>query len=125
MLIPAFTCKESFLAVTCLVSVYLLFFYWEKPNVKCFILSLWVHLSSRLVPLCLSSSTTLCQPTDFATVAKECTDFHFPCLEEQLEEVQQVVLYARAQRSSKHKDQPGETFQPGGPEILGNKSDYS
>uniref|UniRef100_A0A3Q1IR28 CL004 protein n=1 Tax=Anabas testudineus TaxID=64144 RepID=A0A3Q1IR28_ANATE len=44
---------------------------------------------------------------DFATVAKECTDFHFPCLEEQLEEVQQVVLYARAQRSSKEKDQPG------------------
>ncbi|KAM9375959.1 ferry endosomal RAB5 effector complex subunit 3 [Pholidichthys leucotaenia] len=42
---------------------------------------------------------------DFATVAKECTDFHFPCLEEQLEEVQQVVLYARAQRSSKQKDQ--------------------
>uniref|UniRef100_A0A3P9ISH8 Chromosome 12 open reading frame 4 n=1 Tax=Oryzias latipes TaxID=8090 RepID=A0A3P9ISH8_ORYLA len=43
---------------------------------------------------------------DFATVAKECTDFHFLSLEEQLEEVQQVVLYARAQRSSKHKDQP-------------------
>ncbi|XP_029008972.1 protein C12orf4 homolog [Betta splendens] len=43
---------------------------------------------------------------DFATVAKECTDFHFPCLEKQLEEVQQVVLYARAQRSSKQKDQP-------------------
>uniref|UniRef100_A0A3P8RKM3 FERRY endosomal RAB5 effector complex subunit 3 n=1 Tax=Amphiprion percula TaxID=161767 RepID=A0A3P8RKM3_AMPPE len=43
---------------------------------------------------------------DFATVAKECTDFHFQCLEEQLEEVQQVVLYARAQRSSKQKDQP-------------------
>nr|XP_020459982.1 protein C12orf4 homolog isoform X2 [Monopterus albus] len=43
---------------------------------------------------------------DFATVAKECTDFHFPCLEEQLEEVQQVVLYARAQRSSKQKEQP-------------------
>ncbi|XP_028264286.1 ferry endosomal RAB5 effector complex subunit 3 [Parambassis ranga] len=43
---------------------------------------------------------------DFATVAKECTDFHFHCLEEQLEEVQQVVLYARAQRSSKQKDQP-------------------
>ncbi|KAM4734557.1 ferry endosomal RAB5 effector complex subunit 3 [Anableps anableps] len=41
---------------------------------------------------------------DFATVAKECTDFHFLSLEEQLEEVQQVVLYARAQRSSKHKD---------------------
>uniref|UniRef100_A0A671UW29 FERRY endosomal RAB5 effector complex subunit 3 n=1 Tax=Sparus aurata TaxID=8175 RepID=A0A671UW29_SPAAU len=36
---------------------------------------------------------------DFATVAKECTDFHFHCLEGQLEEVQQVVLYARAQRS--------------------------
>lgn len=47
--------------------------------------------------------------TDFATVAKECTDFHFPCLEEQLEQVQQVVLYARAQRSSKQKDQPGST----------------
>lgn len=47
--------------------------------------------------------------TDFATVAKECTDFHFPCLEEQLDEVQQVVLYARAQRSSKQKEQPGET----------------
>uniref|UniRef100_A0A7N8X9X0 CL004 protein n=1 Tax=Mastacembelus armatus TaxID=205130 RepID=A0A7N8X9X0_9TELE len=45
---------------------------------------------------------------DFATVAKECTDFHFPCLESQLEEVQQVVLYARAQRSSKQKDQPGD-----------------
>uniref|UniRef100_A0A3Q3VPF0 Uncharacterized protein n=1 Tax=Mola mola TaxID=94237 RepID=A0A3Q3VPF0_MOLML len=43
---------------------------------------------------------------DFATVAKECTDFHFPCLEEQLDEVQQVVLYARAQRSSKQKEQP-------------------
>ncbi|KAK7891143.1 hypothetical protein WMY93_023106 [Mugilogobius chulae] len=41
---------------------------------------------------------------DFATVAKECTDFHFLCLEEQLEDVQQLVLYARAQRSSK-KDQ--------------------
>ncbi|XP_072290844.1 ferry endosomal RAB5 effector complex subunit 3 isoform X2 [Eucyclogobius newberryi] len=42
---------------------------------------------------------------DFATVAKECTDFHFLCLEEQLEDVQQLVLYARAQRSSKQKDQ--------------------
>lgn len=50
---------------------------------------------------------------DFATVAKECTDFHFPCLEEQLEEVQQVVLCARAQRSSKQKDQP-ETQRNGG-----------
>ncbi|CAF98892.1 unnamed protein product, partial [Tetraodon nigroviridis] len=43
---------------------------------------------------------------DFATVAKECTDFHFPCLEEQLDEVQQVVLYARAQRSGKQREQP-------------------
>ncbi|XP_061891405.1 protein C12orf4 homolog [Entelurus aequoreus] len=43
---------------------------------------------------------------DFATVAKECTDFHFPAMEQQLEEVQQVVLYARAQRSSKQKEQP-------------------
>ncbi|XP_077371712.1 ferry endosomal RAB5 effector complex subunit 3 isoform X5 [Festucalex cinctus] len=47
---------------------------------------------------------------DFARVAKECTDFHFPCLEEQLEEVQQVMLYARAQRSSKQKEQPGEFY---------------
>ncbi|KAL4659445.1 hypothetical protein GN956_G2658 [Arapaima gigas] len=43
---------------------------------------------------------------DFATVSKECTDFHFPSLEEQLDVVQQVVLYARAQRSSKQRDQP-------------------
>ncbi|KAM3869827.1 ferry endosomal RAB5 effector complex subunit 3 [Diretmus argenteus] len=50
---------------------------------------------------------------DFATVSKECTDFHFPRLEEQLEVVQQVVLYARAQRSSKQKDQP-EVLQNGG-----------
>ncbi|XP_031159706.2 protein C12orf4 homolog isoform X1 [Sander lucioperca] len=42
---------------------------------------------------------------EFATVAKECTDFHFPCLEAQLDEVQQVELYARAQRSSKQKEQ--------------------
>ncbi|XP_041694114.1 protein C12orf4 homolog isoform X2 [Coregonus clupeaformis] len=46
---------------------------------------------------------------DFATVSKECTDFHFPRLDEQLEVVQQVVLYARAQ-TSKHKDQPGEFY---------------
>ncbi|KAM8891334.1 ferry endosomal RAB5 effector complex subunit 3 isoform 1-T1 [Spinachia spinachia] len=43
---------------------------------------------------------------DFATVAKECTDFHFPFLEAQLDEVQQVLLYARAQRSSKQKEHP-------------------
>lgn len=30
-------------------------------------------------------------------------------MEEQLEEVQQVLLYARAQRSSKQKEQPGQT----------------
>ncbi|XP_070594482.1 ferry endosomal RAB5 effector complex subunit 3 [Erythrolamprus reginae] len=40
---------------------------------------------------------------DFATVSQECTDFHFPGVQEQLEVVQQVVLYARAQRSSKVK----------------------
>ncbi|KAM9228954.1 ferry endosomal RAB5 effector complex subunit 3 isoform 1-T1 [Dugong dugon] len=41
---------------------------------------------------------------DFATVCQECTDFHFPRIEEQLEIVQQVVLYARTQRSSKLKE---------------------
>lgn len=41
--------------------------------------------------------------SDFATVCQECTDFHFPGIQEQLEVVQQVVLYARAQRSSKSK----------------------
>ncbi|KAF3689109.1 Protein C12orf4 -like protein [Channa argus] len=58
---------------------------------------------------------------EFATVAKECTDLHFPCLEEQLEEVQQVVLYARAQRSSKQKDQPVVSFN----EITRNGEDKS
>lgn len=43
-------------------------------------------------------------------MAQECTDFHFHCMEEQLEEVQQVLLYARAQRSSKQKEQPGQTL---------------
>ncbi|XP_062403136.1 protein C12orf4 homolog [Sardina pilchardus] len=43
---------------------------------------------------------------DFATVSMECTDFHFPRLEEQLELIQQVVLYARAQQSSKQRQQP-------------------
>ncbi|KAG5273060.1 hypothetical protein AALO_G00147170 [Alosa alosa] len=43
---------------------------------------------------------------DFATVSMECTDFHFPRLEEQLDMVQQVVLYARAQQSSKQREQP-------------------
>nr|XP_019612500.1 PREDICTED: protein C12orf4 homolog isoform X2 [Rhinolophus sinicus] len=41
---------------------------------------------------------------DFATVCQECTDFHFPRIEEQLEIVQQVVLYARTQRRSKLKE---------------------
>ncbi|XP_014868188.1 PREDICTED: protein C12orf4 homolog [Poecilia mexicana] len=50
---------------------------------------------------------------DFATVAKECTDFHFLSLEQQLEEVQQAVLYARVQRCSKQK-QPAENQKNGG-----------
>ncbi|XP_043979786.1 protein C12orf4 homolog [Gambusia affinis] len=50
---------------------------------------------------------------DFATVAKECTDFHFLSLEQQLDEVQQAVLYARAQRCSKQK-QPAENQKNGG-----------
>ncbi|XP_053412273.1 protein C12orf4 homolog isoform X3 [Nycticebus coucang] len=41
---------------------------------------------------------------DFATVCQECTDFHFPRIEEQLEVVQQVVLYARTQRRSQLKE---------------------
>uniref|UniRef100_A0A672STB8 Protein C12orf4 homolog n=1 Tax=Sinocyclocheilus grahami TaxID=75366 RepID=A0A672STB8_SINGR len=45
---------------------------------------------------------------DFATVSQECTDFHFPRVDEQLDIIQQVVLYARAQRSSKQREQPGE-----------------
>jgi len=46
--------------------------------------------------------------SDFATVSKECTDFHFSRVDEQLDIIQQVVLYARAQRSSKQREQPGE-----------------
>ncbi|XP_078409522.1 ferry endosomal RAB5 effector complex subunit 3 isoform X1 [Cetorhinus maximus] len=41
---------------------------------------------------------------DFATVCQECTDFHFPRVEQQLEIVQQVVLYASAQRNKKSKE---------------------
>ncbi|XP_048466242.1 protein C12orf4 homolog isoform X1 [Rhincodon typus] len=41
---------------------------------------------------------------DFATVCQECTDFHFPRVEQQLEIVQQVVLYASAQRNKKTKE---------------------
>ncbi|XP_068017025.1 ferry endosomal RAB5 effector complex subunit 3 isoform X1 [Melanerpes formicivorus] len=44
---------------------------------------------------------------DFATVCQECTDFHFPGIQEQLEIVQKVVLKARAQRSSKAKRHHG------------------
>ncbi|KAG7266610.1 hypothetical protein CRUP_031557 [Coryphaenoides rupestris] len=43
---------------------------------------------------------------DFATVAVECTDFHFPRVEEQLEVVQQAAIYARAQRSRKQREHP-------------------
>uniref|UniRef100_A0A9J7XP47 FERRY endosomal RAB5 effector complex subunit 3 n=2 Tax=Cyprinus carpio carpio TaxID=630221 RepID=A0A9J7XP47_CYPCA len=43
---------------------------------------------------------------DFATVSRECTDFHFPRVDEQLDIIQQVVLYARAQHSSKQREQP-------------------
>lgn len=63
---------------------------------------------SRVVPAQLVYPLLPLVLADFATVAKECTDFHFLCLEEQLEEVQQVLLYARAQRSSKQREQPGE-----------------
>uniref|UniRef100_A0A8B9EY78 Chromosome 12 open reading frame 4 n=1 Tax=Amazona collaria TaxID=241587 RepID=A0A8B9EY78_9PSIT len=47
---------------------------------------------------------------DFATVCQECTDFHFPGIQEQLEIVQKVVLKARAQRSSKSKRHHGEFY---------------
>ncbi|KAJ3597077.1 hypothetical protein NHX12_003477 [Muraenolepis orangiensis] len=46
---------------------------------------------------------------DFATVAVDCTDFHFPRVEEQLEAVQQAALYARAQR----REHPGENTTSG------------
>ncbi|KAM6216584.1 ferry endosomal RAB5 effector complex subunit 3 [Rhynchocyon petersi] len=51
---------------------------------------------------------------DFATVCQECTDFHFPRIEEQLEIVQQVVLYARTQRSSKMKESHDSGSRNGG-----------
>ncbi|KAG1939066.1 protein C12orf4 homolog [Pimephales promelas] len=50
---------------------------------------------------------------DFATVSKECTDFHFSRVDEQLDIIQQVVLYARAQRSSKQREQPEMTRNGG------------
>uniref|UniRef100_A0AAA9TC72 FERRY endosomal RAB5 effector complex subunit 3 n=1 Tax=Bos taurus TaxID=9913 RepID=A0AAA9TC72_BOVIN len=51
---------------------------------------------------------------DFATVCQECTDFHFPRIEEQLEVVQQVVLYARTQRRSKLKESHDSGSRNGG-----------
>ncbi|KAF7470754.1 protein C12orf4-like [Marmota monax] len=51
---------------------------------------------------------------DFATVCQECTDFHFPRIEEQLEVVQQVALYARTQRRSKLKEAHDSGNQNGG-----------
>lgn len=75
---------------------------------------------------CLKSRAELCNVTrhslttwililffslDFATVCQECTDFHFPGIQEQLEIVQKVVLKARAQRSSKSKRHHGQ-WQP-------------
>uniref|UniRef100_A0A8C7R2H9 FERRY endosomal RAB5 effector complex subunit 3 n=1 Tax=Oncorhynchus mykiss TaxID=8022 RepID=A0A8C7R2H9_ONCMY len=58
---------------------------------------------------------------DFATVSKECTDFHFPRLEEQLEVVQQVMLYARSQ-TSKHKDQNGSSCEDKNQNVEKNSS---
>uniref|UniRef100_A0A8C5MA82 FERRY endosomal RAB5 effector complex subunit 3 n=1 Tax=Leptobrachium leishanense TaxID=445787 RepID=A0A8C5MA82_9ANUR len=55
---------------------------------------------------------------DFATVCQECTDFHFPQLQEQLDVVQQVVLYARAQRNHKAKHQ---YESANGNEVRGDK----
>ncbi|XP_055251165.1 protein C12orf4 homolog [Moschus berezovskii] len=51
---------------------------------------------------------------DFATVCQECTDFHFPRIEEQLEVVQQVVLYARTQRRSRLKESHDSGSRNGG-----------
>ncbi|XP_012879017.1 PREDICTED: protein C12orf4 homolog [Dipodomys ordii] len=53
---------------------------------------------------------------DFATVCQECTDFHFPRIEEQLEVVQQVALYARTQRRSKSREPRDSGSQNGGGE---------
>ncbi|XP_063052188.1 protein C12orf4 homolog [Engraulis encrasicolus] len=50
---------------------------------------------------------------DFATASMECTDFHFPRMEEQLDIVQQVVLYARAQQNIKQREQPEQSRSSG------------
>ncbi|KAL0611133.1 C12orf4-like protein [Plecturocebus cupreus] len=60
---------------------------------------------------------------DFATVCQECTDFHFPRIEEQLEVVQQVVLYARTQRRSKLKESLDSVNQNGGNDDKTNNAE--
>ncbi|XP_043420689.1 protein C12orf4 homolog isoform X1 [Prionailurus bengalensis] len=60
---------------------------------------------------------------DFATVCQECTDFHFPRIEEQLEVVQQVVLYARTQRRSKLKESHDSGNRNGGSDDKAKNSD--
>ncbi|XP_004459077.1 ferry endosomal RAB5 effector complex subunit 3 [Dasypus novemcinctus] len=60
---------------------------------------------------------------DFATVCQECTDFHFPRIEEQLEVVQQVVLYARTQRKNKLKESHDSGNRNGGSDDKTKNSD--
>lgn len=60
---------------------------------------------------------------DFATVCQECTDFHFPRIEEQLEVVQQVALYARTQRRSKCKEARDSGNQNGGSDDKSKNSE--
>ncbi|XP_059259759.1 protein C12orf4 homolog isoform X1 [Mustela nigripes] len=60
---------------------------------------------------------------DFATVCQECTDFHFPRIEEQLEVVQQVVLYARTQRRSKLKESHDSGNRNGGSDDKAKNTD--
>ncbi|XP_037702766.1 protein C12orf4 homolog [Choloepus didactylus] len=60
---------------------------------------------------------------DFATVCQECTDFHFPRIEEQLEVVQQVVLYARTQRRNKLKESHDSGNRNGGSDDKTKNSD--
>ncbi|XP_006749296.1 protein C12orf4 homolog [Leptonychotes weddellii] len=60
---------------------------------------------------------------DFATVCQECTDFHFPRIEEQLQVVQQVVLYARTQRRSKLKESHDSGNRNGGNDDKAKNAD--
>ncbi|XP_025707774.1 ferry endosomal RAB5 effector complex subunit 3 isoform X1 [Callorhinus ursinus] len=60
---------------------------------------------------------------DFATVCQECTDFHFPRIEEQLQVVQQVVLYARTQRRSKLKESHDSGNRNGGSDDKAKNAD--